>query len=115
MRYAILPVIALFATALAGCEKTIACTDLYAYGVSIEVQDDTGALIDDAIVQYNADGGAFEDCENLGNGSYACAGEQDGAITVRVEWNGATETMDFDIESDECHVIGQSATIVMTP
>lgn len=115
MRFAVLPLIAAFASVLVACERNIACTDLFAYSVSLQVEDADGAPIDDATVQYNVDGGAFSDCENLGGGNYACGGEEDGDLTVTVAWSGAEDTMDFQIESDECHVIGQSATFVMVP
>lgn len=99
--------------ALAGCEEEIACTDLLAWSVTIDLQDADGNPVEDAEVTYSADGAAAEPCENGTNGEYYCGPEIAGPLTIVAGKDGLSATMDFDIDADECHVIGESATLTL--
>lgn len=115
MRALTLTTVALGLFGLFGCEEPggQVCTTEARYSTTITVEDAGGTPVTDAEVTYSVDGSAFTDCESFGDGSYACGIEEDGAFRIQVEHEGSTETIDLDIESDECHVIQQTATVTL--
>lgn len=98
---------------LAACEEPVACTDHLAYAVTIDLEDADGEPVTDATVTYAVDGGSPEACESFQDGTYVCGPEVEGAIRVVAERDGLEASMDFDIAADQCHVIGEAATLVL--
>ena len=67
--------------------------------------------IEDALVSWNQEGGDGESCSRTSEGVFECARQTEGALTVTVDVDGTVQTMDFEIEADDCgNVITQSAT-----
>jgi hypothetical protein len=98
---------------LCACEEvtplpdTIDCTAEARVSVSVEVLDAEGSGVP-AEVFYNA-GDGEQACDVWGDGTYACGYEVAGEIYITVYAEGYLDAWDFvTIESDACHVIGQS-------
>lgn len=113
--YKMLIVLPTVILALAACTPpdVTNCTEEARASVVIDVQDADGNPIEDADVVYTVDGGAEQDCETFEPGSYVCGYEVEGTIEVFVLTDDDEASTSFDIESDACHVIGQSATVVL--
>ena len=116
MRFFALALLAVASTTLVACqEEELACTAIAAYSVNLQLEDDQGAPITDANVQFSVDASALADCDDFGGGSYACGIEQAGAFTIEIDWNGVQETLELEVDADECHVISESESVVLTP
>lgn len=103
-------------TSLLACNVGVSCDEYAATSVSITVEDDTGAPIDDATVEYAVDDGPFEPCERYDlQSSWFCGIEEAGSFVIQVDWNGVTDTVELEVEADACHVIPQSHTFVLSP
>lgn len=106
----LIPLLAL-ALPLAACLPIEqACTDEARVSVSVEVVDEAGEAVADALVAY--DGGEGEiDCEGWED-VYSCGYEVDGEIDIIVSAPGFEEqVVTVTVESDECHVISQDLVV----
>lgn len=97
---------------LCACEvtplpDTIDCTAEARVSVTVEVLDAEG---EDILAEVFFDDGSGEQpCEEWGDGSYACGYEVAGDLVIRAQAEGFEEASEsVFIDSDECHVIGQS-------
>jgi hypothetical protein len=103
--------VALFAVA---CEAGSGCTTEAVGSVNVTVTAE-GADVSGAAVTYTVDGGEVADCEPMGmDAMWVCGWEIEGTFEVTVQLDGfpiATETV--TVESDTCHVIGESLTIAL--
>jgi hypothetical protein len=100
------PLIPLFILALplAACVPGATCTEEASPSVMVEVVDEAGNIIDDAVVQFD-DGSGPQDCWG-GGANYACGTEQAGELDIIVGALGfAEQTVSVFVEEDECHVI----------
>ena len=101
-----------------GCSQHSGCTDLFAYSATIELTDQEGVAITDANITYTVDGVEGTYVESWEDGTYVVGGEESGDFVVDIyaqipdEDGCCTDigeaTLEFTIESDECHVIPQS-------
>lgn len=95
----------------------IACTALYAYGVSATVTDqETGSPIDDATLTL-IDGAYQEDMQSYQNGEFVGAGERAGTYTLTASAPGyQSQTIEnIDVTADVCHVHGVHIEIELSP
>lgn len=93
-----------------------ACTQLYAYGVTINLVSPGGQAVTGATLTLS-EGTYTETMQEVMPGSYVGAGERPGRYSVQVQAPGylpATLT-DLVAGSDECHVIGVARTVVLAP
>lgn len=103
-----------------GCGVEVkSCTTIFAYGLTIDVVDDsTGQKICDATVDV-VDGAYSEQLTgDMGfNCSYVGAGERAGTYDITATATGyqSNGVMDVEVGEDECHVIGEQVTIRLTP
>ena len=111
--------------AAAGCGLIFdgrACTEVYAYGLTVTVADENGEPVTGAALTLtDADytetipgppGTGIE----LEGGVYLGAGERAGTYTLTIEAEGF-EPVTIDnivIEADECHVIGVTREVALT-
>jgi hypothetical protein len=101
---------------LTGCEKPLACDTMAAASISLTIVDDAGAPVAGATGVWSAASGASGDCDAWGSGSLACAYEVAGDITVTISAPGFEDAVQtFTVEQGECHVIGETAEIALTP
>jgi hypothetical protein len=107
---------------LAGCDGSlgpIACTDIFAYGVTVRVEDaDTGAPRADSATLTLTDGAYVEVVTTSFDGAtLSGAGERAGTYRLVVERTGYTRWAadDVVVGADECHVIGVSLTALLQP
>lgn len=93
------------AISLTACQQVEeACTDDARSSVSVEVVNDAGEDILDAVVQFDS-GSGLEDCQGY-DGVFACGTEIDGEIDIIASAPGyEDQTVTVTVESDECHVI----------
>jgi hypothetical protein len=120
MRHLILgAVLSMAGTAsLSGCLVTQACTTEYRFGVSVTLRNArSGAPVTGATVVI-VDGSYHETMSTFGQpGSYAGAGEREGAYTLSVAAPGfvSPAARTVVVTGSECHVNGISVTIDLTP
>jgi len=116
----LLPVLTLSVLPLASCDALpggIACTALYAYGVSATVTDAvTGAAIDNATLTLT-DGSFQQVMQHFQGGDYVGAGERAGTYTLSAAASGLqTQTInDIVVTADICHVRGVHLNIKLQP
>jgi|GEM_PF-3148595 len=117
-------VLVTFALQLTGCLGTqtepeddgTACTELYAYGVTVRVTDvTTGAPLASASASVAArspsgeEAPAFESWADSEPGTWVGLGEMTGEWVITAGASGyITQSRTITLESDGCHVIGQS-------
>ena len=99
-------------------EEDIACTADFRYSATLTIKDQNGNLVSDADVSYTVDGAEGSYIDTWLEGEYAIGGEEAGGFVVDIIAEVATEdpccwevgsaTLEFTIESDECHVISQA-------
>ncbi len=92
--------------AATGCvTEPLVCTEEARSSVSLELVDESGSAISDAVVTYRVDGGAEENCESWGDGGYVCGFEVEGAFEITSTRLGyGTDVFTVDVTADECHV-----------
>lgn len=99
--------------------EQVACTELAAFSVNVTLTDDsTDTPIDDATVTFSVDGGAAQDCENLGGGSYACGVEVEGDFVINAshpDYVAGEGSATVVKDEDGCHVVGESVALALTP
>ncbi len=104
---------------LAACNtdtEPAACTDLFAYSVTVDVSSESGGALTNVVGTYTVDGGAVADCQAIVDGQLWCGGEEKGHFEITIEADGhVAQTQEVDVEADECHVIGESLTFVLAP
>ena len=105
--------------ALSSCTlpDPIACTALYAYGVSATVTDqETGAPIDNATLTL-VDGAYEEDMESYQSGEFVGAGERAGTYTLTADAPGyqSRTIEDIVVTADVCHVHGVHLDVELSP
>jgi len=94
-------------------DDSIACTDLYAYGLNVSVRDaDTNLIISEGITVTATDGNYSEELM-FGIDSYIGAGERPGNYIITATGLGHQSYTSevITVEADECHVIGESLEI----
>lgn len=99
-------------------EEVIDCTADFRYSATISLADADGNPISDANVSYTVDGEEGTYIDSWMDGEYAVGGEEAGDFVVDISverptedpcvWNVGDATLEFTIESDECHVISQA-------
>ncbi|MSQ00940.1 MAG: hypothetical protein EXR71_03480 [Myxococcales bacterium] len=91
-----------------------ACTELFAYSVTVNVSAESGGALTNVVGTYRVDGGAVADCESVVDGQLWCGGEEEGhfEITIVADGHGA-QTQEVDVAADECHVIGETLDFVL--
>ncbi|MDO9015946.1 MAG: carboxypeptidase-like regulatory domain-containing protein [Deltaproteobacteria bacterium] len=103
---------------LPGCLDTQECTTDYRFGINVTVRSaSSGAPIADATVVI-AEDTYTETLSPIGPpGSYAGAGEREGRYTLSVSAPGfvSPAPRTVVVTGDECHVIGVSVPIELTP
>jgi hypothetical protein len=104
-----------FTALVAGCpEAPYACDLMAVSSVQVEVLDEAGNPMANATLRFVVDGGSPQPCELFQPGSYVCGWEHEGNFEITIEAPGyETETRSAVVESDECHVIGESLTVNM--
>ena len=102
---------------IGGCDEgTLVCTTEAAFSVNATVALDTtgGPLSSDAHVTYSVDDGEFKDCEDFGNGAYACGMEEAGRFEIRASQGGYTsDTKTVEVSEGECHVSSETVELVL--
>lgn len=98
---------------LQGC-GTQDCSSVALSGLSVRVQDPSGAQVCDATV--TATDGDYSEVLSAGGTAQEClffgANERPGTYTVTAEGGGVTGTVPgVKVRSDECHVITEEITI----
>ena len=95
------------------------CSAIAIASVFVTLEAADGALDDGsaATVEYSVDGGDFSDCVlNPGTLNYSCGYEEPGSFVVRASADGYVPAeATAEVESDECHVITESVTLVLEP
>lgn len=87
-----------------------ACTDEARVSVSVQVVDEAGDAVPDAVVVYDRGEGEI-DCEGWED-VYTCGYEVDGELDIIVNAPGFEEqVVTVTVESDECHVISQDLVV----
>lgn len=109
---------ALLILCLAGCDTgPIACTLLYAYGLSATVADaNTGAAITNATLTLT-DGAYQETMQTFPSGDYVGAGERAGTYTLTASAPGYQDKTipNIVVTRDQCHVMGVHVDVQMQP
>ena len=116
MRHAstvLVPVVALLLFGGVGC--VYRCESSLVASVSLGLEQPDGTPITDAVVRYSVNDGPVLDCQSNVPGSWVCGYEQDGLFLVTIDWNGARENLEYDVDATQCHVTTQVDTIVLTP
>lgn len=91
-----------------------ACTEMAAASVMLTVTDANDAEIPGASAEWTGPDGAAGTCDSLGNGTFNCGYEVSGEISVTVSAEGYDDvTKSVVVDHDECHVIGESLTVVL--
>jgi hypothetical protein len=95
----------------------LACTELFAYGATVSVVDaSTQLAVSGAVITAISDSGIESDVFTEHAGMYIGLGETTGTWTVHVSKSGyASQDQTLTLESDGCHVIGQSLTVELQP
>ena len=103
-----------------GAFDGIDCTMDFRYSATIQVTDKNGAPLSGEFIEasYTVDGVEGTYIESWEAGSIIVGGEEAGdfVVTLSAEvpqedpccWDVAEKILEFTIEADECHVIGQS-------
>ena len=100
-------------------DNGIACTEIFVYGLNVEVTDATNGeiLITDVIV--TAEEGTYSEVLTLIDTSFIGAGERPGDYLITVTADGynteTTGTISVELTDDECHVIPEVVTIELQP
>lgn len=119
MRSVVLTAALLLAAALPGCgDAPLACTTIYAFGVSATVRNAANNAPVVGATLVLVDGTYRETMMTFGTpGSYAGAGERAGTYTLTVMAPGfvTPPARTVVVTADECHVRGQAVTIDLTP
>lgn len=119
MRSAML-VLVLGLSAFAGCvlwnPDGRACTTLYAYGITVHVEDASGNLVTNATITLH-EGSYTEVLQFLPTNDYAGAGERPGTYSMTIEVPGlpAKTVDDIVLGFDGCHVIGAAFEVQAEP
>lgn len=103
---------------LTACPQPVDCTMEARSSVTVTVTVTTpdGAPAGDAVVTYSVDGAAEAPCETHVVGEYVCAYEVAGDFTIRASLLGYEDAVGTaTVEADECHVIGQTLSLQLTP
>ncbi len=104
---------------LPGCGVvTVACTTLFAYGISIEVDDATTGLgVTEGMSGTLTDGEYHEVMEGGFGNTLLGAGEREGTYTAVVTAPGYLPWQQdgIQVRSDECHVIGVPISVDLIP
>jgi len=98
---------------LSGC-PVVTCTTEARVSVQVTITDQAGNIVDGATVTYDSDDGTGLPCDEGSAGTWACGYEVDGEITVHAEAPFLLPASDtVTVDSDECHVISESLTLVL--
>ncbi len=106
-----------FATCTRNSDDGQPCTDLYAYGVSVQLTNaDTGQPIENATLTLQ-DGDYTEVMQLIPTGDYVGAGERAGTYTLTVTAPGfQPQTINnIVVTADRCHVRGVHLNIALQP
>ncbi|MCC7111790.1 MAG: hypothetical protein IT382_21020 [Deltaproteobacteria bacterium] len=109
-------VVVLLAEAQGSCTAgPVACTDIAVSSLSVWVEDEGGLPVADATVTASQGRDSLQHCASQGDGSYACDFyEVAGDFVVEVKKAGFVDhTADVLVESDGCHVITKTVTVVL--
>jgi hypothetical protein len=99
---------------LSGCDGPIACDTMLVFSFNLTLVDEAGAPVEGAEVTYSVDSGAFNPCEEVGSGVWACGADEAGSFTVQVSAEGKHfYDLARTIEAGECHVEAVSEELVM--
>lgn len=103
--------------AMLGCvEEKIACTTEARSSVSLQVRDESGAIIPDSSLSFTVDGGAATPCESWTEGEWACGWEQAGSFEITASAPGfEPQVLEVEVEADVCHVITEVVEVVLVP
>jgi hypothetical protein len=113
---ALVTALSILASVACGEEPPLACTDLLAYSVSVQVAATDGPEPEGTTVVFHAEDGVEVPCERFNPGEWACGAEVAGELTVTVSAPGyLTFEQVVTVEADECHVIGESLDVVLEP
>lgn len=115
----------LFSLFFACSPEEVACTEIFTYSSTLNLVDQAGNPITDADISYTVDGQAGSYVESFENGSFAVGGEEAGDFVVEISasvdvendqfcWEVGTATLEYTIEADECHVIGQTFDVELS-
>ena len=104
----------------AGCkeeDEPFGCTLELNYSLLLSIVDaETGEPILDATVTFLIDGDGPHDAVRDEPGTVRLGEEQDGTFEVTVSADGYETVMrEYEVTSDECHVMTMSATVELTP
>lgn len=118
-------IILLATTACSSSTPTgVMCTALYAYGISLKVQNAaTGAPITDSATVVITDGSYVESYDYLGapgqptSGLLSAAGERAGTYSISIRKNGFApyDTAGIEVTRDVCHVHTVQVTANLDP
>jgi len=120
VRPSILVAVVALAAALGASACAVSCTPVSIASVVVTVQDSTGALVTDATVTYQVDGGSEKaarclDVEDAGCSKWVAGWEESGAfVVVATSGDGskrAEETL--TVSKDECHVQTEQVTLTL--
>lgn len=101
---------ALLVLPFAGCGPVYESTEEARVSVSVEVVNNIGEDILDAVVDYDA-GEGLEPCQSW-DGVHACGTEDAGEIDIIVNAPGFEEKIvTVNVTTDECHVITQDLLV----
>ena len=115
--------LALVPLALTGCPpkddgdtggtSDIGCTAEARASVQVEVLDESGAVVPEASLTYDAGDGPVA-CEEMPDGVHVCGWEVAGTLHIVAEAEGfvAAET-DVEVTSDVCHVTTEQIQMVL--
>ena len=100
------------------CDSSpIACTLLYAYGITATVTDPTnGGAIPNATLTLT-DGSYQETMQHFGSDDYVGAGERAGTYTLTASAPGYEDKTipNIVVTRDQCHVMGVHVDVQMQP
>lgn len=103
----------------AACEPASdepACTDEVADSVQVNVVDDAGEAVTDAVVTFSTDGGIVQRCTTEGDGRYACGVELFGDFVINVTRTGfVAASANVTVDADACHVLTEIVDIALAP
>lgn len=100
-----------------GDPNDVFCTEIYVYGLTVNVTDaDTDEPLAGAVLTL-VDGDYEETMMAFPSGGYVGAGERAGTYVLTVAADGyLTQTIeDIAIDEDECHVIPVTRDVALTP
>lgn len=101
------------ATANGCAPEVLNCTTEARASVRVVAADSSGAAVQGTAVSFSLDDGAtFQPCDDISEGRWVCGWEVEGDILVRAEAAGYVPVeRAITVDSDECHVIGESVTL----